>query len=133
MTSSPSQLVSKHREILCSSVRVRTEETVQSSSRSDAPHMQDWSKCWGHLHIKDRSGTLKIKNSSKNGDCNTPSVSFIPPHIYDTWHRDKRESIKCMGKSTCKIYSPKPCFLELKEILVHGVKDSSHTLLSLCR
>lgn len=88
MTRSPSQLVSKHREILYSSVRVRTEETLQSSPRSDAPHMQGWCV------------RIKIKDSSKNGEYKPSSESFIPPHVYDTWHGEERENIKCMEKST---------------------------------
>lgn len=43
---------------------------------------------------------VKIKDNSKNGDCGTYSEPFIPPHIYDTWHREKRENIKCVEKST---------------------------------
>lgn len=43
---------------------------------------------------------VKIKDSSKNGDCKTSSEPFIPPHVYDTWHGEERENIKCMEKST---------------------------------
>lgn len=79
-----SQLVSEHTEIPCSSWKVRDEKTLQSSYRSDAPHMQISYKC---------------QDTSKNGDCKTSSQPFILPHVYDTWHREKRGNIKCMEKS----------------------------------
>jgi len=53
-----------------------------------------------HICSVSISVRVKIKDNSKNGDCKTSSEPFIPPHVYDTWHREQRENIKCMENST---------------------------------
>lgn len=87
------------------------------------------------MHHTCRVGVSVRVKISKNGDYKNSSESFIPLHVYDTWHGEERENIKCMEKST---WLRQDTFTETMFPRAEGnsgpwCKGDSHTLFSPCR